>query len=186
MPSDPTVLVIDDEEKLADMYALWLRNEYDVRTANSARAAVDALDETVDVVLLDRRMPGVSGDRFLEELPERRPFGVIMITAVHPDFGIVDMSFDDYLPKPVQSDDLRAAIDHQIDVLGRNRKLREYLATRAKLGALEAGKPPHELDDHDAYDELRTTADRLERGLRDSVPGFDDLVDGFVAIDRGT
>ena len=186
MMDDPTVLVIDDEDKLADMYALWLRSEYDVRTANNAREAVDALDDAVDVVLLDRRMPGASGDDLLDELPERRPFAVIMVTAVDPDFDIVDMPFDDYLPKPVQNDDLRAAIGHQVDALGRNRQLRTYLATRAKLGALEARKPPHELADHAAYDELRSTADRLEPGLRDSVAGFDDLVDGFAAIDRGT
>ncbi|WP_135821616.1 response regulator [Halostella litorea] len=186
MPENPTVLVVDDEEKLADMYSLWLRSDYDVRTANDARDAVGVLDESVDVVLLDRRMPGLSGDRLLDELPADRPFGVIMVSAVDPDFDIVDMEFDDYLPKPVQHDDLRAAIDHQVDALDRDRRLRQYLAARAKLGALEARKPSHVLAEHAAYDDLRSTADRLESGLRDSVPEFDDLVDGFAAIDRGS
>jgi len=186
MTDDPTVLIVDDEDKLADMYSLWLRGEYDVRTANDARDAADALDRSVDVLLLDRRMPGASGDRLLAELADNRPFGVVLITAVDPGFDIVEMAFDDYLPKPVQHDDLTAAIEHQLTVQQRDEKLQEYFATRAKLGALEARKPAHELDRHDAYTDLRARADELESTLRASVAGFDELVAAFTAIDRGT
>ncbi|WP_121820196.1 response regulator [Halostella salina] len=186
MTDDPTVLIVDDEDKLADMYSLWLRREYDVRTANDARDAADALDQSVDVLLLDRRMPGVSGDRLLDELADTRPFSVVLVTAVDPDFDIVDMSFDDYLPKPVQHDDLTAAIEHQLTAQEHGETLRTYFAARAKLGALEARKPAHELDRNDAYADLRSRADGLESTLRGSVPGFDELVAGFTAIDRGT
>jgi len=185
MTEDATVLVVDDEDKLADMYVLWLRNEYDVRTAYGAREAMNELDESVDVVLLDRRMPGVSGDRFLDELPEERSFSVVMITAVEPDFDIVEMEFDDYLCKPVQHDDLSAAIDHQLRAQNRQEPLREYLVARSKLTVLETEKSPHELSGHSAYEDLRATTERLEATLRHSIADFDDIVEDFLAIDRG-
>ena len=56
-----TVLVVDDNRELAEAYAATLREQYDTRTACSGREALDVVDETVDVVLLDRRMPSVSG-----------------------------------------------------------------------------------------------------------------------------
>ena len=53
-----TVLVVDDDPDLADMFALWLnRAGYEVRTAYGGEAALDRLDPAVDIVLLDRRMP---------------------------------------------------------------------------------------------------------------------------------
>ncbi|PSQ25301.1 response regulator [Halobacteriales archaeon QS_9_68_17] len=185
MTEDATVLVVDDEDKLADMYVLWLRNEYDVRTAYGAREAMNELDESVDVVLLDRRMPGVSGDRFLDELPEERSFSVVMITAVEPDFDIVEMEFDDYLCKPAKHDDLSAAIGHQLRAQDRQEPLREYLVARSKLTVLETEKSPHELSGHSAYEDLRATTERLEATLRRSIADFDDIVEDFLAIDRG-
>ncbi|WP_323191128.1 response regulator [Halostella sp. PRR32] len=186
MTDEPTVLVVDDEDKLADMYVLWLRQEYEVRTAYDAQAAVDELDDSVDVVLLDRRMPGVSGDRLLDEFADDPPFSVIMITAVEPDFDIIDMAFDDYLCKPVQHDDLTAAIDYQIAVQGRDDRLRKYSVARAKLAVLEAEKSRHELSNSSTYGELQSTAQRLESVLEDSVPDFDEVDEEFQAIGRTT
>jgi DNA-binding response OmpR family regulator len=184
MTDEATVLVVDDEDKLADMYVLWLRQKYDVRTAYDAQTAADKLNKSVDVVLLDRRMPGVSGDHLLDEFAEDPPFSVIMITAVEPDFDIIEMTFDDYLCKPVQHDDLEAAIDYQISVQNHDDRMREYLVVRAKLAVLEAEKSRHELSESAAYGELRSTADRMESTLEDSVPDFDEAIEAFQSIDR--
>lgn len=59
---DTTVLVVDDERGLADLYTIWLEDDYDVKTAYSGTEAIDAIDPTIDVALLDRQMPDVSGD----------------------------------------------------------------------------------------------------------------------------
>ncbi|MFB6176845.1 MAG: response regulator transcription factor, partial [Halobaculum sp.] len=93
----PTVLVVDDEQQVADAYALRLQMEYDdVRKAYGGQEALDTVDETVDVVLLDRRMPDYSGGEVLEKMRERGlDCSVIMVTAVDPDFDIVSMPFDD-------------------------------------------------------------------------------------------
>ena len=53
----PTVLVVDDERDLADLYAAWLEMEYEVVTAYGGEEAIDTMDRSVDVALVDRLMP---------------------------------------------------------------------------------------------------------------------------------
>jgi signal transduction histidine kinase len=60
--SAPRVLVVEDERALADIYASWLTDQYEVETAYDGETALGRYDEGVDVVLLDRRLPGISHD----------------------------------------------------------------------------------------------------------------------------
>ena len=60
-----TVLVVDDEPSLAELYSMQHAEEYEVRTATGGPEALDLVDEEVDVALLDRRMPRMSGDELL-------------------------------------------------------------------------------------------------------------------------
>lgn len=132
-----TVLIVDDEPGIRDLMATWLDGEYHVVTAADGDEALSILDETIDIALLDRRMPGLSGDDLLEELRAREyQFPVGMITAVTPDVDILDMPFDDYVVKPVAKDELvrtvellrkRADFDHQ------SRRFFRLASKRAKL-----------------------------------------------------
>jgi CheY-like chemotaxis protein len=71
-PAMPVVLVVDDDEDLAETCEYWLEaGQYEARVANSGEEALKVVDETVDVVLLDRRMPTLSGDEVLAELRDR-------------------------------------------------------------------------------------------------------------------
>ena len=155
----PTVLVVDDEEQVADVYALRLGNDYETRVAYSGPEALDVMDEDIDVVLLDRRMPDVSGDSVLETIREEGyNCRVIMLTAIDPGLDIVEMPFDDYLCKPVEKETLVAAIERQLDARRRDEQLSEYLRIRSKLTLLE-----EELDsDHDELTTLRARLDQLE------------------------
>lgn len=105
--SDWTVLIVDDEPGIRELMATWLDGEYHVVTASDGNEALSLVDDSIDLALLDRRMPGLSGDALLEELRSRDfLFPVGMITAVTPDVDIVDMPFDDYVVKPVAKDEL--------------------------------------------------------------------------------
>ena len=42
-PDQPTVLVVEDEQALIELYVRWLDDEYDVRTANGGREALEHL-----------------------------------------------------------------------------------------------------------------------------------------------
>ena len=90
----PVVLIVEDEPDVAETYKLWLRNDYEVRMAHDGDEGLELLDDSVDVVLLDRMMPGLSGDEVLERIRER-DLGcrVSMVTAVEPDFDILEMGY---------------------------------------------------------------------------------------------
>lgn len=63
------VLVVDDESHVAEMYRDWLSLDgYSVEVAEGGPEALDAVTEDTDVVLLDRRMPVMSGDEVLAVL----------------------------------------------------------------------------------------------------------------------
>ena len=55
-------LVVDDEKEVADAYALRLKSVCETETAYTGKQALETVAEsTVDLVLLDRHMPGLSG-----------------------------------------------------------------------------------------------------------------------------
>ena len=185
MDGDASVLVVDDEKEVADVYALRLRDQYDTATAYGGDEALDVIDGSVDVVLLDRRMPDVSGDDVLKRIRERGlDCRVIMITAVDPGFDILDMPFDDYLCKPVDKADLEEAIDQQLAASRYDDRLSEYMNVSSKLALLEAEKPPTELEENSEVRELRERAERLRDELDDALEQFDDIDHAFKDIHR--
>ena len=68
--------------------------------------------ESPDLLFLDVEMPRLNGFEVLEELPQPVPFEVILITA-YDEFGIraVKANVLDYLLKPIQNQELKAAIE---------------------------------------------------------------------------
>ena len=110
-----TVLIVDDEPLYADAHARMLGDRYQVKTAYGGQAALEEIDETVDVLLIDRKMPQVTGDDVIEELEQR---GVdcrrIMITALEQDVDVVEISVDGYLTKPVSEGELTECIENAL------------------------------------------------------------------------
>ncbi|MEF8777822.1 MAG: response regulator [Natronomonas sp.] len=116
MPSEnATILAVDDERGLVDIYRTWFGDKYDVRTAFGGREALSAFDDSVDLVVLDRRMPGLSGDEVLETLREDgHDCPVVMVTAVEPDEGMIELPFDEYVVKPVDKKELLEAAERAL------------------------------------------------------------------------
>jgi CheY-like chemotaxis protein len=185
--SGATILVVDDEQSVADGYALRLGSQYDdVETAYGGPETLEVLEATdVDVLLLDRRMPEMTGDEVLDEVRERGyDCRVIMVTAVNPDFDIVDMPFDDYLQKPIEKENLFAAIEQQLHAEQFDSDLEQYFAASSKIAVLEADKSEAQLADNKKYQRLKEEAARLESDLEEQVEQFDDAVSTFSSIDR--
>jgi DNA-binding response OmpR family regulator len=184
---ETTVLIVDDEREVADVYALRLDSEYETRTAYGGQEALEEMDQSVDVVLLDRRMPDQSGDDVLEWIREEAfDCRVVMLTAVDPGRGILDMSFDDYLCKPVEKDDLVGAIEQQLQVQQHDGQLAEYLEVCSKLSLLEERLPPGS----EELQRLRERADQLESELDchlddiDGVDSLDQFDASFTSVNR--
>ncbi len=174
-PEPATVLVVDDERDVADAYAAQLEEEFIVMAAYGGQEALDRIDASVDVVLLDRRMPDISGDEVLEKIHGRGlQVRVAMVTAVDPDFDIIDMPFDDYVIKPVSRADLIETVDRLLTSSEYERKLRRYYALTAKHATLVANKPKSELADSEEFNQLEAEMDRLRDTLDEQITGFTD------------
>lgn len=181
---EATVVIVDDDKEVADAYAFTLRDRYDVVTVYGGEEALEVIDGDDDVVLLDRFMPDVSGDTVLEELRDRGvDCRIVMVTAVDPEFDILEMPFDDYLCKPVGRDDFVAAIDQQLRVLAYD-KLSEYFQLESKRAVLSATVPAADLAAHPEYQDIEARAEELETELRGLLADFDRFADEFRAIDR--
>lgn len=108
----PTVLFVDDERAVADGHAARLSDQYRTRTAYDGRTALDEMDDSVDVVFLDRRMPRMSGEEALEDIREQGyDCHVVMLTGIEPDEDVVEMGFDEYLVKPIREPELRETVE---------------------------------------------------------------------------
>jgi len=173
--SDATVLIVDDEQSLADLYAYWIDEFAEARTAYDGDEALEQLDDDVDVMLLDRRMPGRSGDAVVEAVAERGyDVRIVMVTAVDPGFEIVDMEIDDYLVKPVDQPELMETVERMVVRSSYDDQLQRKFQLVEKKVTLEAAKTPHELDESEEYQKLVRQLDTIERELDSAVEEFDD------------
>ena len=98
------VLVVEDHATLADRIAQGLRQAgMAVDTVYDGMAALDVSAQTAyDVIVLDRDVPGVHGDRVCRALAGTGP-RILMLTAAGDVDDRVDgleLGADDYLPKP--------------------------------------------------------------------------------------
>jgi DNA-binding response OmpR family regulator len=170
----PTVLVVDDERGLTDLYAAWLSDEYDVRTAYGGEEALGKL-EGVDVVVLDRRMPELSGDDVLARIDDREldPY-VAMVTAVEPDFDIVAMGFDDYVVKPVSREQLIETVEGLLALEECHETTRELFALSEKRAALETRKNEATLLESPEYRRLCERIERLQAQTDELVADLDE------------
>jgi DNA-binding response OmpR family regulator len=115
------VLVVEDEQTLARYIAEGLREQaMSVDVAHDGSIALDKLaDDSYDVVVLDRDLPGTHGDEVCRQLIERGGRArVLMLTAlaeVGERVTGLRLGADDYLGKPFDFDELVA----RLDALGR-------------------------------------------------------------------
>ena len=115
------LLIVEDETDLAQVLADGLRHEgFIVDVAGDGATALATLGTTdIDVVVLDRDLPGVHGDEICAALVESGALTrVLMLTAsgsVAERVEGLQLGADDYLPKPFAFDELVA----RVQALGR-------------------------------------------------------------------
>ncbi|PSQ22810.1 DNA-binding protein, partial [Halobacteriales archaeon QS_9_67_17] len=130
-------------------------------------------DEAADVALIDRLMPDLSGDEVLDRIrDEEYECRVAMVTAVEPDFDIIEMGFDDYLVKPVRREELNEAVQDLSDRAAYSERLREYYALSSKRATLDTQKSQRELGESDAYAELVAEIEQMSDELDEVVADF--------------
>ena len=153
------VLLVEDNPERATTYGRWL-SDYEVRRAESTAGALDALDSTVDVVVIERELPDGSGDDLLAEIHEREEaYQLLLLAEDDPGFESIELGFDAYLSRPLERGDLLETVEQLFGRLDLGGEMREFYSLQARRGALEAAFSQAELDDSVAY---RTLVDRIE------------------------
>ena len=110
----PKLLLVDDDVELTELLSSLLALEgFDVQTANNGLEALQKLDESHELVLLDVMMPKLNGLDTLKEIRKVSNVPVMMLTAKGDDIDRVlglELGADDYLPKPFNDRELVARI----------------------------------------------------------------------------
>lgn len=177
---EPRVLIVDDEPELTNLYGTFLDPEYDVVTATSGEDALEVVDDTVDVVLLDRRMAEMSGDEVLASLDEQGlDLQIAMLTAVEPERSIVDLPFDEYVTKPVTRDELRALVEILLERAKYDRRSQEFFSLAVKKTTLEAVDEHGSEEYEEVLEQLHELREDIDLTLEEMSAGVNlpDLLD---------
>jgi two-component system response regulator AdeR len=169
-----SILVVEDEDALAETYARWLDADHTVQTAYTGEEALEVVDDDVDIVLLDRRLPGMSGGEVLETIRERGlDCRVAMLTAVDPDFDIFEMPFDDYAVKPVLREELNELVERLLLLATYDSQARQSFALASKVSVLEEEKTRAELESSEEYAAARERLAQLDDDIQNTLAEFD-------------
>ncbi|MBI2835118.1 MAG: sigma-54-dependent Fis family transcriptional regulator [Acidobacteria bacterium] len=147
--TDPkTVLVVDDDESLRRVVDYNLGEEgYRVLTAPDGAAGLHAFQQaSIDLVLTDVRMPDMDGLELMMRLKSMQPeLPVIVLTAhgtINSAVEAMKLGAFDYLTKPFNRDQLKAAVRRALEVAAltsENRQLRQVVAERFSFASMIAG-----------------------------------------------
>ncbi|SEH49570.1 two component transcriptional regulator, winged helix family [Mycolicibacterium rutilum] len=110
-----SVLIVEDEESLADPLAFLLRKEgFEATVVTDGPSALAEFERAgADIVLLDLMLPGMSGTDVCKQLRLRSSVPVIMVTARDSEIDKVvglELGADDYVTKPYSARELIARI----------------------------------------------------------------------------
>lgn len=113
------ILVLDDEKEIAEVIALYLKNDgYEVEVAYTGLEALKKIEKNPpDLVLLDVMLPDVDGFHILQKIRERYRFPVVMLTAkteYTDKIAGLTLGADDYIAKPFNPLELVARVKAQL------------------------------------------------------------------------
>ncbi|MDY0573735.1 response regulator [Pasteurella multocida] len=110
----PKILLVDDDVELIELLAELLTLEgFEIDMANNGLQALQKLDLSYDLVLLDIMMPVLNGVETLKKIRQEFSVPVIMLTARGDDIDRIlglELGADDYIPKPFNDRELVARI----------------------------------------------------------------------------
>lgn len=172
--ADPVVTIVEDEQSLLELYAEWVEDAWETRTANSGEEALAVIDDDIDIVFLDRKLPNFSGSEILHTLRERgNTAQIAMLTAVDADFDILDLPLDEYVHKPVSKEAFITTTQQLLRRSQYEESLRELHELAAKCAALESAKSTTELNRSTEYQQLLEEFEAAQETAHEQLKEFE-------------
>ena len=106
-----SILIVDDEKKICEFIKAFLDNEgYYTEVAYDGDSAIDKLNsKKYDLLILDRMLPGISGEEICKYIRDKSDVPIIMLTAKIEGEDKIDgfkLGCDDYICKPFNINEL--------------------------------------------------------------------------------
>lgn len=144
MTTPSRILVVDDDQAIAEMVGIVLRSKgFEVATTSDGATALEHFERVdPDVVLLDLMLPGMDGIEVCRRLRRTSGVPIIMLTARTDTVDVVaglEAGADDYLTKPFEPEELVARIRARV------RRIEAPATTRLTIGDLEIDVEGHEV-----------------------------------------
>lgn len=113
------ILIIDDEQEIADLIEIYLKNEnFTVYKYYSSKKLLEDIDNlNIDLAILDVMMPKIDGFSLCKKIRETYNFPIIFVTAKVENIDKIDgltIGGDDYVTKPFQPLELVARVKAQL------------------------------------------------------------------------
>ena len=115
MASKQKILIVDDDNNIAELISLYLTKEcFETMIVNDGESALTAVDSFApNLILLDLMLPGIDGYQVCREVRGKSSIPIIMLSAKGEIFDKVlglELGADDYMEKPFDSKELVARV----------------------------------------------------------------------------
>lgn len=115
MVSKQKILIVDDDNNIAELISLYLTKEcFETKIVNDGESALLAVDSFApNLILLDLMLPGIDGYQVCREVRSKSSIPIIMLSAKGEVFDKVlglELGADDYMEKPFDSKELVARV----------------------------------------------------------------------------
>ena len=134
------ILVLEDEDAIRSFIRVNLKKQmFEIVEASSGEEALEKLDDTFDIALLDVMLPGIDGFEVCRQAREKFPrLGIIMLTAKGLEQNKIEgleLGADDYIVKPFSPKELLA----RINALQRRLNVKELNVEEEQGGNITSG-----------------------------------------------
>jgi len=182
------ILCVDDERNvLRALQRIFLDEDYEIITAESAEEGLELLAELgeVQLVISDYRMPGKNGVDFLREVYQQRPETVRIVLSGYADAGAIVAAINEgqvykFIPKPWNDDDLKVTLENAIERYYLHKRNDELMAQLQQInGKLQQINENLEqlVEERTAKLSMQNQALRISQNILDALPvgvlGFD-------------
>jgi two-component system, sensor histidine kinase and response regulator len=174
-----TLLVVDDDPSVR--HALWItfRELYKVQLADSGAKALDVFQQAPsDVVLLDIRMPGMSGLEVLRLLKHLQPEVEVILLSAYESIDYIRQAMRlgacDYITKPYEVENLRVAVGNAMERREVSRKTSAYDKRLVQLQS--------EIQNQQMREELARTRNEIYASIIHDINGPLTVIAGYIEL----